>query len=127
LTVVIPIIAFIVILLVNYLKGNDTSQLYIYIICVAILICSFFLAQEKPAKTLILFSSLAIVAMTIGLTTTGKVATFSFISGGLFCSVMWPCIFSLSIAGLGKYASQGSAFLIMMILGGAIIPPLQGD
>jgi FHS family L-fucose permease-like MFS transporter len=39
---------------------------------------------------------------------------------------MWPSIFALAITGLGKYASQGSAFLIMMILGGAIIPPLQG-
>ena len=39
---------------------------------------------------------------------------------------MWPCIFSLSLGGLGKYQAQGSAFLIMMILGGAIIPPLQG-
>ena len=39
---------------------------------------------------------------------------------------MWPCIFSLSIRNLGKYTSQGSAFLIMMILGGAIIPPIQG-
>jgi len=39
---------------------------------------------------------------------------------------MWPCIFSLSLAGLGKYQTQGSAFLVMMILGGAIIPPLQG-
>jgi len=44
----------------------------------------------------------------------------------LFCSVMWPCIFSLGVAGLGKYTSEGSAFLIMMILGGAIIPPFQG-
>jgi FHS family L-fucose permease-like MFS transporter len=39
---------------------------------------------------------------------------------------MWPSIFSLSITGLGKYTAQGSAFLIMMILGGAIIPPIQG-
>jgi FHS family L-fucose permease-like MFS transporter len=39
---------------------------------------------------------------------------------------MWPCIFSLSIAGLGKYTTQGSSLLIMMILGGALIPPLQG-
>jgi FHS family L-fucose permease-like MFS transporter len=39
---------------------------------------------------------------------------------------MWPSIFSLSVAGLGKYTTQGSAFLIMMILGGGIIPPLQG-
>jgi len=39
---------------------------------------------------------------------------------------MWPCIFVLSIAGIGKYTTQGSAFLIMMILGGGIIPPIQG-
>jgi FHS family L-fucose permease-like MFS transporter len=47
-------------------------------------------------------------------------------SAGLFCSVMWPCIFNLAIAGLGKYTTQGSSLLIMMIVGGAIIPPLQG-
>jgi FHS family L-fucose permease-like MFS transporter len=40
---------------------------------------------------------------------------------------MWPSIFALAVAGLGKYTSQGSAFLIMMILGGAIIPPFQGS
>jgi FHS family L-fucose permease-like MFS transporter len=39
---------------------------------------------------------------------------------------MWPCIFSLATAGLGKYTTQGSGFLIMMILGGGIIPPIQG-
>lgn len=125
-TIVVPLIAFGVVLLVNHLKGNEISQLYIYIVFVAVLILSFFMSGEKPAKTLTLFSSLAIIAMLIGLITVGKVSTFAFISGGLFCSVLWPCIFSLSIAGLGKYASQGSAFLIMMILGGAIIPPLQG-
>ncbi len=64
--------------------------------------------------------------MIIGLLTTGKFAIYAFISGGLCCSIMWPCIFSLAITGLGKYTSQGSSFLIMMILGGAIIPPVQG-
>ena len=64
--------------------------------------------------------------MTLGLFTTGSIAIFSFLSGGLFCSIMWPSIFSLSIKGLGKYTSQGSSFLVMMILGGAIIPPIQG-
>jgi FHS family L-fucose permease-like MFS transporter len=39
---------------------------------------------------------------------------------------MWSCIFSLSLAGLGKYQAQGSGFLVMMILGGALIPPIQG-
>ena len=64
--------------------------------------------------------------MLVGLFTDGDIAIYAFMSGGLFCSIMWPSIFSLSIAGLGKYTSQGSAFLIMMILGGAIIPPIQG-
>ena len=64
--------------------------------------------------------------MIIGTQTTGTISIYAFLSGGLFCSIMWPCIFSLSIAGLGKYTTQGSAFLIMMILGGGIIPPLQG-
>jgi len=75
---------------------------------------------------LLVFSVLGIGAMVIGLMTTGLVATYAFLSGGLFCSIMWPCIFALAIAGLGKYTTQGSAFLIMMILGGAIIPPIQG-
>ena len=64
--------------------------------------------------------------MSIGVISSGKIALFAFLSGGLCCSIMWPCIFSLSIKGLGKYSSQGSSFLIMMILGGAIIPPIQG-
>jgi MFS transporter, FHS family, L-fucose permease len=62
----------------------------------------------------------------IGLFTTGALSVYSFLSGGLFCSIMWPCIFSLATAGLGKYTSQASGFLIMMILGGAFIPPMQG-
>jgi len=76
--------------------------------------------------TLIVFSGLGALAMLIGIFTSGTVAVYAFISAGLLCSIMWPCIFSLSLAGLGKYTSQGSAFLIMMILGGGVIPPLQG-
>jgi FHS family L-fucose permease-like MFS transporter len=75
---------------------------------------------------MILFSTISALLMIVGLLTKGNIALFSFISGGLYCSVMWPCIFSLAIAGLGKYTTQGSSLLIMMILGGAIIPPLQG-
>lgn len=126
LTVVVPFVGFGVILGANALNGHDVSDLYIYALCVVIQIVGFFLSQDKPARTMLIFSSLAIVAMLIGLFTTGKVAVFAFISGGLCCSIMWPCIFAMSVAGLGKYTSQGSLFLIMMILGGAVIPPLQG-
>ena len=73
-----------------------------------------------------IFGLLGVLAMIIGTQTTGITGTYAFLSGGLFCSIMWPSIFALSIAGLGKYTTQGAAFLIMMILGGGIIPPIQG-
>ena len=126
LLVLIPLIAFGVIIGVNSLANNDMSPLYWYVVCVVIQIAGFFITQEKPALMLLVFSILGVIAMLVGLMTTGTISTYAFLSGGLFCSIMWPCIFALSIAGLGKYTTQGSAFLIMMILGGAIIPPIQG-
>ncbi len=124
--VVVPILAFALVLGVNMLKGNNVSDLYSYIVCVGILIAVMFYGQEKPAKTLLAVSVFGMVAMVVGVMTTGTIATYAFLCGGLCCSVMWPCIFSLAVAGLGKYTPQGSGFLIMMILGGALIPPFQG-
>ena len=126
LLIVIPYIAFGVVLFVNHLSSNDISGLYLYGWSILLLIGGFFFGQEKPTKTLFIFGLLGALAMLVGLFSTGTIALYAFMSGGLFCSIMWPSIFSLSIAGLGKYTSQGSAFLIMMILGGAIIPPIQG-
>lgn len=125
LLIIVPYLAFGVILLVNFGK-YESDQILFFAICVAVQIFGFFLAKDNPVKTLKIFSLFGVLAMLIGLFSSGNVALFAFLSGGLFCSIMWPCIFTLSIAGLGKYTSQGSAFLIMMILGGAIIPPLQG-
>ena len=126
LTIVVPFVAFAIILIANHLNGASVEQFFVYAICIVILIAGFFYSQDKPAKTLLTFSVLGAFAMTVGLLTTGDVAIFAFLAGGLCCSIMWPCIFALAITGLGKYTSQGSAFLIMMILGGAIIPPVQG-
>jgi|TARA_Y100000385_G_scaffold291089_1_gene367145 MFS transporter, FHS family, L-fucose permease len=124
--ILVPYVAFGAVLGVNYISGFDISILFWFAICVAIQIAGFFAGKERPALTLKIFGFLGIVAMLIGLFTTGNIALFAFLSGGLCCSIMWPSIFALSIQGLGKYTSQGSSFLVMMILGGAIIPPLQG-
>ena len=124
--VIIPLIAFGIILGVNILSGKDMKPLYYYIVCVMAQIGAFFLSKDKPARTLMIFGSFGIIAMLIGLFTSGTVAIYAFLAGGLACSIMWPAIFTLSVLGLGKYTSQGSAFLIMMILGGGIIPPIQG-
>jgi len=123
---VVPLIAFGVVLGFTKLAGYDIDPLYWYIVCVLVQIAAFFITNDKPALTLGVFGILGVTATIVGLTTTGIFAVYAFLSAGLFCSIMWPCIFSLSLAGLGKYKTQGAAFLVMMILGGAIIPPLQG-
>lgn len=126
LMVVVPLAAFALILFVNHIRGNEIENLFIYVISILIFIGAFFYANERPAKMLLTVAVFGLTAMIVGLMTTGQLSTFAFISGGLACSVMWPCIFALAVSGIGKYTSQGSAFLIMMILGGAIIPPTQG-
>lgn len=126
LMIIVPYIAFGVVLSLNFISGFEVRHLFVFALCVAIQIAGFFLGKDKPTSTLKIFGVFGVLAMLIGLFSSGYIALFSFLSGGLFCSIMWPCIFDLSIKGLGKYTSQGSSFLIMMILGGAIIPPLQG-
>jgi MFS transporter, FHS family, L-fucose permease len=126
LLIVVPYLAFGVVLTANAISGQDVTPLYAYAFVIVFQIAGFFLGKDHPSRTLLIFGIMGMIAMLIGLFSTGIVATFAFMSGGLFLSIMWPSIFSLAIAGLGKYTSQGSAFLVMMILGGGIIPPLQG-
>jgi FHS family L-fucose permease-like MFS transporter len=125
LLIIVPYVAFGVILLVNFGKYSS-MEILLFAVCVAVQIGGFLLAKDNPIKTLKIFSTLGVIGVVIGIFASGQLALYALLSGGLFCSIMWPCIFTLSISGLGKYTSQGSAFLIMMILGGAIIPPLQG-
>jgi len=124
--IIVPYIAFALILSLISVSGYEVKHFYAFAICVAVQIFGFFIGKDKPASTLKIFGFLGLIAMLIGLFTTGKVATYAFLSGGLFCSIMWPSIFALSLNKLGKYTSQGSSFLVMMILGGAIITLIQG-
>lgn len=125
-TIIVPFIAFFVIIGINMIAQKDMSHLYYYAICIVIQVILFLVSKNKPALTLIIFGLFGVTAMIVGLLTTGNIAIYAFLSGGLACSIMWPSIFTLAITGLGKYTAQGSAFLVMMILGGGIIPPLQG-
>lgn len=123
---VVPLVALGVVLLFTWLGGHDVTPLKWYFLCVLVQIFAAYISEDKPAKTLLYFGVMGMIALTIGVLSTGTVAVYAILSGGLACSIMWPSIFTLSIAGLGKYTTQGSAFLIMMILGGAVIPPIQG-
>jgi FHS family L-fucose permease-like MFS transporter len=126
LEIIVPMFAFGVVLFFNHLREGDVSDLYSYMFYIGIFILVNHFTKEKPAKTMMIFGGMAALMMVIGICASGDVALYCFISGGLFCSVMWPCIFNLSIAGLGRYTNQGSSLLVSMILGGALIPLVQG-
>jgi FHS family L-fucose permease-like MFS transporter len=123
---VVPLIALGLVMLFTYLAGHDVAPLKWYFLCVLVQMGAAYISNDNPARTLLYFGIFGMVALTVGTLATGMVAVYAILCGGLACSIMWPSIFTLSIAGLGKYTSQGSAFLIMMILGGSIIPPIQG-
>ncbi|NNV20261.1 sugar MFS transporter [Ochrobactrum pseudogrignonense] len=77
-------------------------------------------------KALAFNALMAIILLLITVATTGHVAMWSVLAIGLFNSIMFPTIFSLALHGLGKHTSQGSGILCLAIVGGAIIPLIQG-
>jgi FHS family L-fucose permease-like MFS transporter len=121
-----PYLAFTVFLVVNALAKSDLTVFYPYAFVILIMIVADLLSQGNAAKQLLLFSLCGIAALIIGMMTNGIISVYAFISVGLFCSTLWPCIFTLAIAGLGKYTNQGSSYLIMMIMGGGLVSWFQG-
>lgn len=78
---------------------------------------------QSPLFLLRALSLAGVVFLLTGLCLPLSYGQLLFIGSGFCCSVLWPCIFSLSLRSAG---TEASAFLIMMILGGAVLPPLQG-
>ncbi|MEN9523408.1 MAG: hypothetical protein RL065_1785 [Bacteroidota bacterium] len=126
LKLIVPYLAFGLFLFVNKITGHDITPFYTYASLILFLIAADYISKGNPAKQLIIFSSCGIAALIIGMLADGMVSTFAFISVGLFCSTLWPCIFTLAIKGLGKHTNEGSGFLIMMIMGGGFVSLFQG-
>jgi FHS family L-fucose permease-like MFS transporter len=87
---------------------------------------SALMAKFSPRKLLAGFAAINALLVLTTMLTTGDVAMVSIIAIGLFNSIMFPTIFALGIERLGSMTSKASSLLIMAIVGGAIIPPLQG-
>jgi FHS family L-fucose permease-like MFS transporter len=121
-----PYLAFGIFLLVNAIAKHDLAPFYVYALIILVLIVADMASKGNPARMLLIFSGVGILALLVGMFTDGMVSVYAITSVGLFCSTLWPCIFTLAVSGLGKNTSQGSSFLIMMIMGGAVISPLQG-
>lgn len=124
--IVLPFVAFGIFLGVNAIAGNKMDIFYPYAGIVVLLIVADKLSEGNPVKQIMIYSSLGILALLIGIFASGTTSVFAFISVGLFCSTLWPCIFTLGIAGMGDKTNTASSLLIMMIMGGGFISTTQG-
>ena len=132
---VLPLVAFGVYLLVNSVRYKEgglsldfgaVEKFYGYVAMVGVLIGVDYMSKGNPARQLLIYSVCGMVALMVGIFNGGSLAAIAFVSVGLFCSTLWPCIFTLAIAGLGNKMSKASNYLIMMIMGGGVVSVLQG-
>ncbi len=142
LVVAVPVVAFVVVLLARpvatlvqtgalpswaeFAAASATADALRYGVLLAFLLAVFVLGGANAGRMLAVFSIVIIGLLVVGMTTSGELAKWAVLGIGLFCSVMWSNIFSLAIEGLGPLKSQASSLLVMAVLGGALLPPLQG-
>jgi len=117
----IPIVAFSVLCA---LRGWTVVRNYfpLLVLCWAL----FQFGKALAGRTLLIFSAAIVVLLLMAIVFGGGLAMWCVVGVGLFTSIGWPNIFSLALDGTGIYKSQVSSLLVMAILGGALLPPLQG-
>jgi FHS family L-fucose permease-like MFS transporter len=87
---------------------------------------SWVLQRMRPGLALAIAAAIAGLLVLTTMLTTGHVAMWSVVAVGLFNSIMFPTIFSLGLANLGSLTSKGSSLMVQAIVGGALLPVLQG-
>jgi MFS transporter, FHS family, L-fucose permease len=123
--------------LVNYLSQPDIGNLTVKVAAsfvalywggamVGRFIGSALLRRINTGKLLAFAALMASVLVIVTMLTTGHIAVWSVLLVGFFNSIMFPSIFTLAIDGLGPLTSRGSGLLVAAIVGGAIVPELQG-
>jgi FHS family L-fucose permease-like MFS transporter len=121
------VITFLVIWYVVNLTGAISfGDVWPFLIFIGLNYAAFMAGGSDAARTLSIFAAIVIALLLTVVFFNGHIAMWCLIGIGLFNSIMWSNIFTLAIKGLGKYTSQGSSLLVMAILGGAIIPLIQG-
>ena len=126
LSLLLPFMAFAIFMFVNFIAGHNVQVFYPYLFIVLILMLADAFTGGNPVRQLIVYSILGAISLVVGIFANGMVSVFAFIAVGLFCSTLWPCIFTLGIAGLNEKTNVASSLMIMMIMGGGFISQWQG-
>jgi FHS family L-fucose permease-like MFS transporter len=108
----------------DFYGGWTVVQNYLPLLALCWVLFQF--GKALAGRTLLVFSATIVVLLLIAIVFGGKLAMWCVVGVGLFTSIGWPNIFSLALDGMGVYKSQVSSLLVMAVLGGAILPPLQG-
>lgn len=107
-----------------FVANWSVFKLYLPFIGLCWLLFQF--GKAQAARTLVIFSTTVVALLLTAILVGGKVAMWCVVAIGLFTSIGWSNTFSLALEGTGIYKSQVSSLLVMAILGGAVLPPLQG-
>lgn len=119
---------FLLLIGVIYFLHSETFSpitMWPYLIFIVVNICGFIVGKSHSTQLISIFAGVNIIFLCAAMFINGYSTIWFLVATGLFNSVMWGNIFSSAIANLGKYTAQGSSLLVMAILGGALLPPLQ--
>jgi FHS family L-fucose permease-like MFS transporter len=117
----IPVVAFVIL---GFWRGWDIVKNYLPLLAFCWLLFQF--GKANAGRALTIFSATIVGLLATVIVVGGKVAMWCVVGVGLFTSIGWSNTFALALEGTGIYKSQVSSLLVMAILGGAILPPLQG-
>lgn len=132
---VTAIVVFFVVYLVTAIRLDDGAftmefmtpkQVAPFFLLIAINFVAFVFGRGNAARVLWVFSLAMVALLCIAALTGGSLAFWAALGTGLFNSIMWSNIFTLAIKDLRQHTSQGSSLLVMMIVGGAIVPLIMG-
>lgn len=113
--------------LIRQTGGPSFEDVWPYLVFILVNFAGLLASRGRAATALWAFSLVVIALITSSALINGYWAVWTLLSIGLFNSIMWSNIFTLSISGLGKFTSQGSSLLVMMIVGGALVPLAVGQ
>ncbi len=117
----VPVAAFVIL---GFLSGWNVVEHYLPLLAGCWLLFQF--GKANAGRTLSIFMAAIVLLLLAAIIAGGRVAMWCVVGVGLFTSIGWSNTFSLALEGTGIYKSQVSSLLVMAILGGAILPPLQG-
>ena len=84
------------------------------------------MSKFRPAALLAAFAVADVALCALAALSGGKTGLYALMATSFFMSIQFPTIFTMSLRGLGTYTKSGSSFLVMAIVGGAVVPPIMG-